>query len=337
MQLPGMRLLLRPFSFLYGLAVRTRVILYRGGVLRMRRLKGKVISVGNLTVGGTGKTPMVIWLAEKLIEQSVRPAILTRGYRGDEKEGVAADEVALIKARLGGKVQLGVGKNRYESGRILGRHGAGWFVLDDGFQHLALERDANILLLDAIDAFGGGRLLPSGRLREPLSAIRRADIVVITRTDRAPALESIVRRYSQAPLFYAQTELESVLRAPRLDLEWLMQNRSSARVFAFCGIGNPRGFFDDLGRWGFQVVGERFFRDHHRYSEQDLLSLEKEARSKRADALICTEKDVFNLQVEKIGALPVYACRIRMQISKPEEFWKGVQLSIARHATVKPS
>jgi tetraacyldisaccharide 4'-kinase len=333
------RLALWPLSVVYGLAARLRASLYRGGILRSMRLGGTVLSVGNLTVGGTGKTPMVLWLAERLIADGQRPAILTRGYRGgapgNDRSVAVADEVALLKLRLGARAQLGVGKDRYASGQMLERHGAKWFILDDGFQHLALQRDADIVLLDASDPFGGGRLLPAGRLREPLSALARAGIVVITRSERAPAVESMVRRYTRAPIFYAQTELETVLRAPALAVEWPLPDRSAARVFAFCGIGNPRAFFDDLRRWGFSLAGERRFRDHHRYSSADVADLERAAGSTGADAMICTEKDVFNLREAKAGSLPVYACRIRLAISDAAGFWDAVVSAASQRRAVK--
>lgn len=329
----ALRLALWPLSVLYGLAARMRASLYRCGIFRRRRLNGTVISVGNLTVGGTGKTPMVLWLAERLIADGERPAILTRGYRGgsaSERGVPAADEIALLRLRLGARAQLGVGKNRYENGRTLERHGAKWFILDDGFQHLALRRDVDIVLIDAADPFGGGMLLPSGRLREPLGALGRAGVILITRSERAPALESMVRRNTRAPIFYAQSELDAVLRAPALAVEWPLPDRSAARVFAFCGIGNPRAFFDDLRRWGFSLVGERRFRDHHRYSSADVASLESAANAARADAMICTEKDVFNLRNAEPGQLPVYACRIRMAISDSAAFWDAILAAASR-------
>jgi tetraacyldisaccharide 4'-kinase len=339
MDLRALRLALWPLSVSYGLAARLRASLYRRGIFQRRRLNGAVISVGNLTVGGTGKTPMVLWLAERLIADGERPAILTRGYRGDgsgDEHGMpAADEVALLRLRLGARAQLGVGKNRYQNGRTLQRHGAKWFILDDGFQHLALQRDVDIVLIDASDPFGGGMLLPSGRLREPVGALRRAGIVVITRSARAPALESMVRRNTRAPIFYAQTELEAVLRVPALAVEWPLPDRSAARFFAFCGIGNSRAFFDDLRRWGFSVAGERSFRDHHRYSSGDVASLEHAAVAAGADAMICTEKDVFNLRGAEPAQLPVYACRIGLAISDSTDFWDAVLSTAGRKQQVK--
>jgi tetraacyldisaccharide 4'-kinase len=334
-----LRKLFWPLSAIYELAARIRARLYRVGMLAQRRLNGTVISVGNLTVGGTGKTPMVLWLAQRLIAQGERPAILTRGYRGElpRNDGglPGADEVALLRVRLGAKVQLGVGKDRYASGRVLERHGAKWFILDDGFQHLRLHRDADIVMLDATDPFGGGKLLPGGNLREPISALQRASVVVITRSDRAPAVESLVRRETAAPIFYAHAELQSVLRVPALTVEWPLPERSSARVFAFCGIGHARAFFDDARNWGFSVVGERSFGDHHRYSPEDLAALEDAARDLHADAMICTEKDVFNLRDAGTGTLPVYACRISLKIADDDRFWDSVIAATRRARTVK--
>jgi tetraacyldisaccharide 4'-kinase len=337
----GLRMALWPLSVVYEVAARVRVSLYRHGILARRRLGGTVISVGNLTVGGTGKTPMVLWLAERLIAEGHRPAILTRGYRGraPRNDGglPAADEVALLRTRLGARVQLGVGKNRYASGRTLERHGAKWFILDDGFQHLALQRDADVVMLDAKDPFGGGKLLPCGYLREPLAALQRASVVVITRSERAPAVKSLVRRNTAAPIFYAQAELQAVLRAPALAVEWPLPERSAARVLAFCGVGNSRAFFDDLRRWGFSLAGERSFRDHHRYSPRDLAALERAAEAAGADAMICTEKDVFNLRDAGAGTLPVYACRIGLAISDAAGFWDAVVSAVRRRQTVKPT
>ncbi len=334
---PVLRSLLQPLSLLYGMGMRLRAGFYRSRLLRSRRLPGTVISVGNLTVGGTGKTPMVLWVAERLSAEGYRPAILTRGYRGLGQADAAglpsADEVALLRERLSGRAQFGVGKNRYKNGLALAKDGAEWFILDDGFQHLELRRDADIVLLDSTDPFGGG-LLPAGRSREPRSALRRADIVVITRTSHAPALEVLVRRFASVPIFYAQTQLAAVLRAsfmkePLPDRECLQ-----FKFFVFCGIGNPAAFFDDLRNWGFPVVGHRSFADHHRYSADEMRDLGRAAAAAGADALICTEKDVFNLGDSSATALPIYACRIRLALNDEDGFWRAVRAAIGRNHPV---
>jgi tetraacyldisaccharide 4'-kinase len=213
---------------------------------------------------------------------------------------------------------------------VLARHGIDWFVLDDGFQHLKLSRDADVVLIDATDPFGGGMVLPAGRLREPISALRRADIVVVTRSVQAPspAIEAIIRRHTSSPIFYASTRLESVLRVPRLDVALPRQDWMKARFLAFCGIGNPAAFFEDLRTWGFQVVQQRSFLDHHEYTAREAVQLEQAASSCGADALLCTEKDVWNLRNVQFTALPVYCCRICFDL--PESFWSAVTDKVGR-------
>jgi tetraacyldisaccharide 4'-kinase len=324
-----------PLAAAYEGITRLRAGLYQRDLRRQRRLVGTVISVGNLTVGGTGKTPVVLWIAERLVAEGRRTAILTRGYRGAGQKGGArqpvADEVALLQRRLGERVLFGVGKDRYSNGRLLEKQGVNWFILDDGFQHLALARDANILLVDAMNPFGGGRLLPAGRLREPRAAMGRADVVVITRADHAPAVEAIVRRYTNAPIFYAHTELESVACIPGMAEGLAKETWEKMKFLAFCGIGNPAGFFYDLKRWGFNVAGEKAFRDHHFYSATDIAKLQRAGDAAGADALICTEKDVFNLNGALKLRLPLYACQIRMVLKQEDAFWGAVMEAITRN------
>ena len=325
-----LRVLLWPASILFQGIALVRARLYDSGRLRRRWLGGRVLSVGNLTVGGTGKTPMVLWLADRLCAEGKRVAILTRGYpsggRTEERGTVMSDEVALLRNRLSGKVQFGVGRNRYEKGRVLERHGVEWFILDDGFQHFRLARDVDIVLIDATDPFGGGRLLPAGRLREPRSALARADVIVITRSAHAPAVEAVVRRYAATPIFYAQTALNAL----RAFSETGQPSRPAApdchalNFFAFCGIGNPQAFFEDLRRWGIAVVGKAAYPDHHRYSERDAESLEALAVSAGAGALLCTEKDTHNLRQTSFRMLPLFYCEIALHISNEEEFWRAV-------------
>jgi tetraacyldisaccharide 4'-kinase len=320
--------ILWPLAVLYSTVTRAKAWCYARGIFRSRRLPGTVISVGNLTVGGTGKTPMVLAIAERFAQEGKQAAILTRGYRGTAGAGNGgvpqSDEVALLRERLAGKAQLGVGPNRYRNGVVLAKHGVDWFVLDDGFQHLKLARGVDIVLLDATDPFGGGRALPAGRLREPLSALGRADIVVITRSVEAssPAIEAIVHRHTASPIFYAATRIESLLRVPRLDVALPRQEWSAARILAFCGIGNPAAFFDDLRGWELQVVEQRSFPDHHVYTAREAAELQQAASACGADALLCTEKDVWNLRNVQLAALPVYCCRISFVL--PEGFWNAV-------------
>jgi tetraacyldisaccharide 4'-kinase len=268
---------------------------------------------------------MVCWLAGRALAANKHVGILTRGYRGSDG---SSDEVALLQRRLGESVPIGVGPNRYAKGKELEARDVEWFILDDGFQHLQLARDVDILLIDATDPFGGRHLLPAGRLREPISALRRADVIVITRCDRAPAVELVVRRYSAAPIYYAQTKLERVVLivGPGAQSGDVVDStdRHARKVFAFCGIGNPKAFLSDLDRWGVKVAGWMAFVDHHRYSEQEMNEIERRAREAGADALLCTEKDVFNLGQVSANEFLLAHCVISLAPNDPEKFWRDV-------------
>src|SRR5579859_3965253 len=194
---PLVRTLLWPLSLLYGAAVRARAWMYQKGWLKQKRLKGTVVSVGNLTVGGTGKTPMVIWLAEKFLAEGKRVAILSRGYGGS---GGTSDEIELMRERLRGRALFGVGKNRYDAGQRLEAEGVDIFLLDDGFQHLQLARDVDLVLVDRLQAQSNEKLLPAGRLREPSSALNRADLVVYTRMDGVKQTVRLVQQLKKFPI-----------------------------------------------------------------------------------------------------------------------------------------
>lgn len=317
--------LLWPLTLPYGAYVRLRAFAYRKGILRQKRLNGRVISVGNLTTGGTGKTPMVLWIAQHLLAEGKTPGILTRGYHGRLlPSGSTSDEVQLLSKRLGDRVVFGVGADRFARGRELAQWSIEWFVLDDGFQHLQLARDVDVVLIDAIDPFGGGHLLPLGHLREPRSALKRAQVLVITRSDHAPALEAAIRRDSDAPIFYARNQLDSI-RLLRGDYPGEEDVRARfRRFFAFCGVGNPNSFLADLHDWGLRIVGHQFFPDHHRYIQHDLESIGAAAHAAGADGLICTEKDAFNLAGVKWRPVDIWYCRIDLRVGREDEFWATV-------------
>jgi tetraacyldisaccharide 4'-kinase len=325
------RLLLWPVSLIWGAVVRLRAAAYRWGLRKPKRLPGVVISVGNLTAGGTGKTPMVVWIAEylreHLPESEKRIGILTRGYRGTlvaTSGEPQSDEVAILRERLLHHAELGVGPNRYANGEILARHGVNWFILDDGFQHMELARDVNIVLIDATDPFGGGHLLPAGLLREPKSALARADVIVITRSEQALGVETLLRRYTSAPIFYAVTELLDVLPLPAQPGMEVPKDWRAQKVFAFCGIGNSAAFFNDLARWGFQVAGRASFPDHHKFSQGEAIQLADQAKKSSITALICTEKDVFNLRGISFPDMPAGFVRIAMRATAPDALWAAI-------------
>lgn len=321
--------LLWPLTLPYGAVVRLKARAYEKGILRQRRLNGIVISVGNITTGGTGKTPMVLWLAERLLAEGKTPGILTRGYRGEAfPTGSTSDEVQLLQRRLGDRVAFGIGADRFARGTELAKRGTEWFILDDGFQHLQLARNVDIVLIDATNPFGGGHLLPAGRLREPKSALSRADIIVITRSRHAPAVEAAIRRESRPPIFYASIQLDFVAPWRPKNAEREIPRMKEKKLFAFCGIGNPSAFVANLREWGFHIVAERFFPDHHRYTPEDVQVIESEARRAGADALICTEKDTFNMGSAPFQSFDAFYCRISLQLDRAEEFWQAISSAI---------
>jgi tetraacyldisaccharide 4'-kinase len=328
-------IVLWPLSLVYGAVTHLRARAYRQGILKPRRLDGTVISVGNLTVGGTGKTPMVLWIAERLVADGKSVGILTRGYRGhpsassqkkvSASDASTSDEVRVLQSRLGGRVAFGVGPDRYANGSQLAKRGVNWFVLDDGFQHLQLARDVNIVLVDATNPFGGGRLLPAGRLREARSALVRADIVAITRGSRAPAIETAIQRETDAPIFYARPKLDAVYSFTDGQIGGNVVPSALGKLFAFCAIGNPQAFLADLRDWGLKIAGHRFFPDHHRFTDSDDEKILRDAAETGATGLICTEKDLYNLHAIYYGKMPIFYCAITMQIDRENEFWSTVQ------------
>ncbi len=325
MDLPlPIRILLWPLSLLYGLVVRYKTFFYRSGVFRQKRLNGAVVSVGNITVGGTGKTPMVLWLAEKFLADGKSVAILSRGYRGEDG---SSDEVELIRKRLGTRVQFGIGANRYEEGRALERDSpVDIFLLDDGFQHLQLARDLDILMLDGSKKLMGEWLLPAGTLREPISACSRAELLVVTRKFERPPVEAYDTHAHQ--IFYAQTRLLGFRKRNEQGEVSYLSEIAPGPFFSFCGIGNPQAFADDLKRWHVPVVGSRVFRDHHKYSATDLGAIETAAVHAGAVALITTEKDEQNLP-EVSCKVPVYIVAIDFVMSSESEFVAAIDRILA--------
>jgi tetraacyldisaccharide 4'-kinase len=317
MKLPLLaRILLGPLSVLYGGYVRMRAWLYANGWLKQKHLRGKVISVGNLTVGGTGKTPLVLWLAEKFLAEGRRVAILSRGYRG---AGGTSDEIELMKHRLRDRVTFGVGKDRFAEGhRIEQQKPIDVFLLDDGFQHLPLARDLDIVMLDGSHKLKDQWLLPSGVLREPISALLRGDILVVTRKTVRPDIEAgDAHEYS---IFYAQTRLLGFRRYGKDSDIHSLSEIGHGPFFAFCGIGNPHAFFDDLSRWEVPVAGESVFRDHHRYTADDLRRLEKAANRAGAITFLTTEKDAENLGQGTSTTIPIFVAVIDFAMTAECEF-----------------
>jgi tetraacyldisaccharide 4'-kinase len=328
-------LLWAPFK-LYELAVRLRVAAYETAYLKPKRLDATVISVGNLTLGGTGKTPLVQYIARYLKSEDHRVAILTRGYarkssgmrvlndpakRGEVDSSSSYLEFGdepLMLARLLPDVPIVVNKDRYEAGRRAEQSfGSDVLVLDDGYQHLSLARDLNILLIDATDTFGGFEMPPFGRLREPLYGLKRADAVIVTRADRAfdeAQTQAIIRHYcgDGVPVMYFYSGI-TALRHLATNEVYEITNFAGWNVAVACGIGNPQAFSDDVLQVGISIVSEKFFRDHHAFTQADLDEITRAAKEAGADAILTTEKDAVRLEGLTHGDIPLYAAQLELQ------------------------
>jgi tetraacyldisaccharide 4'-kinase len=327
---PLLRLALWPLSVFYGLIVELRAALYVRGALPQKRLNRPVISVGNLTVGGTGKTPVVIWLAERFLAEGKRVGILSRGYRGFAG---TSDEIELMKYRLKNRTFFGVGADRFANGKRL-EADVDLFLLDDGFQHLQLARDADILLLDASQPLARQKMLPTGRLRESLSAMTRADILILTRTETVPGSNEAIERFQNFPVFSAATRLIGFRPLGTAAQLLTVEEMAPGPFYVFCGIGNPRAFFRDLQNWKIAVAAHCEFADHHRYDQRDARELEAAAKNAGAQALLTTEKDAQNLASVTFPEMPVYVVVIDLDIAKPETLLNLLRDKMAARVSV---
>ena len=297
---------------------------------RPRSLATPVISVGALTMGGAGKSPMVAHLARRLREMGRNPAILTRGYRRESREplivargaqakiALTGDEAQILIRR--GDAHVGIGADRFSVGRRLEQELApDVFLLDDGFQHRRLGRARDIVLIDALDPFAGG-VFPLGRLREPPRSLARAPAIVLTRCEpgrSTRAIERVLTRYNaRAPVFRSRVVPLQWMDAQSGDVQDVAVAKLG-RVAAFCGLGEPRSFWLTLERLDVDVTLRRTFRDHHRYSADDLKTLAAQAAETGAGALVTTEKDFMNLSAA--APMKLYWLKIDIEIEKEDE------------------
>ena len=314
-----------------------------------KRLPHKVLSIGNITLGGTGKTPATIALAKEAKKRGFKPCILTRGYRGVAKgpcfvsrgEGPLLDEYhagdeALLEAEKLKEIPIIKGKDRYEAGifalqnlksRILNLESQILFILDDGFQHWRLHRDKDVLLIDSTNPFGNKKIVPLGPLREPLSALSRANIIVLTKTNiirnqksTSNTLIEEIRQYNASvPIFFAEHKPSNFITPPGdiLPPEWA----EGKRFFGFCGIGNPMSFRETLLSTNIDLIGFKPYRDHYRYSPGDIRAIKGVAEKSGAEWIVTTEKDIMRL---KGLELPENLVSLDIEFSVDERFYDEV-------------
>ena len=337
-------LLLRFLSFLYYSGYTLRKLFYRSGLLKIKELKVKVISVGNITLGGSGKTPFVLYLSKKLKDKGINFAVLTRGYKRrskgtkelkrsespDLKWEEVGDEPSLLSNHLP-ETPIIIGKDRYNSGKIAqDKYKAEVLILDDGFQHWRLKRDLDILIIDASIDLEKEKLFPEGRLREPLSSLKRANLFIFTRVDQSThkeKLKMILQKFNpQSPIVESILVITSVLNwkdKTKIDLDSLKGKKG----VVFCGIGNPFSFENTLKSLEVEILNAFFFLDHYIYSQNDLLSLEEERKKVGADFLITTEKDSIRLPEIKDQKAPILVVNVELKIiSGEEKLWEVLNI-----------
>ena len=308
-------LLCKALSVPYGLIMKLRRWGYARGIFKSYRVDAPVICVGNITTGGTGKTPMVAWVVNQLAAMQKTPAIITRGYKAVDGK---SDEAELLKKLTGANVVLN--PNRVAGAQAAINSGANVIVMDDGFQHLRLQRDLNIVLVDATNPFGFDMLLPAGRLREPMDGLARAGAFVITRCDKVcdqkiAEISETLKKYSDSPIAKA-THAPVKLRA--LDgTEKELGKLGGAKVFCFSGIGNPAGFVSTAEKLGAKIVGQKHFADHVDYDKNKLAEICRLAKNADAEFLLTTEKDGVKISPQN-SSLDIYQLAIEMKIVSGE-------------------
>ena len=316
-----MRFALRLAEGPYAVAVQWRNRRYDRRAARVHRVGVPVLSVGNLTLGGTGKTPVVEWMARWFRARGVRVTIISRGYGA--KAGAKNDEALELQQRLPDVPHLQNPDRVAAAEAAIEESDCQLIVLDDAFQHRRIARDLDVVLLDALEPFGFGHLFPRGTLREPAAGLGRADVVILTRadvleeTDRE-CLRGEVGRLAPGAIWmeatHGPTELiDSAGRRRPLD------SFKGERIAAFCGIGNPAGFRHTLKTCGWELVDLREFPDHHPYDRVDVESLAQWAKRLDVAAVLSTAKDLIKLDVEQLGGLPLWAVGIEARFCRGQK------------------
>ncbi len=334
---------------LYRFVVFLRNLCYDRNFFTIFRSECPVISVGNITIGGTGKTPFVAYLCRYFLEKGNTIAIVSRGY-GGKKSGsdvlIVSDESGrslcsaqecgdepFLLARTLEKVPVLISTKRSRAiEKATQLFDPDIVVLDDGYQHRGVHRDIDILLIDATDPFGNYRLLPSGTLREPIQNLKRAHIIVITRAKKGEeflTLQRIIKTHNMNALVFQSGH--SLLRFVEEGSGTIMLpgELNGKKIFAFCAIGNPDVFTMDLERLGAEIVGHSFFRDHHRYSRDDMKKIKGEAMSAGAQIIVTTHKDIINIGKSGNLRLPLYYAELQTVVHESEQFFSILEEMLA--------
>lgn len=308
-------------SICYGTVIMLRNFFYSVGIFKTQKVNAIVISVGNITVGGTGKTPFVIWLCNFLKQQNISLAVLTRGYKAQRR--TQTDEPAEIAENCL-DVPIIINPDRVAGAKeAIEKYGAKVLILDDGFQHRRLFRNLDIITIDAAEPFGFGKHLPAGLLREPVSSLKRANAVIITHCDlvaesKLKDIEQTLKDINPRLLIMKTSHKPSCIFTSdnkQLSIDYL----KGKNVFAFCGIGNPDSFRKTLENEGAVVKGFEIFDDHYHYSQDDIVSIVQKAKNANAQLVIATQKDWTKIKhLESLRTIDTFFAYLEIEIKITE-------------------
>jgi len=321
---------LSTLTYPYLAVLKTRDVLYQNGIIKSTRLPVKILSIGNITTGGTGKTPLVEFMAKSLHKSGRKVAILSRGYGASnlskENNDIVNDECLTLRENLK-DVPVLVGKNRAINGeRAINDYGVDSIILDDGFQHFKLNRDLDVVVIDSLNPFGGEYLVPRGSLREPLKNLRRADIFIISHCDQSSekTLQSIYTRLKQlntdAPVcesIHRAVHIENIADNSILELKWL----KGKKVYGLSAIGNPESFAFTLKGLDADLIKHKVYCDHHVYTLEEMVRVISDANSLGADAIVVTQKDIVKIRNMNIGATKILSLKVELEITKGIELY----------------
>lgn len=340
----------RPFSPLYSFLMSSRSNFYLKGIFRQHKLEVPVISVGNIVLGGTGKTPLVHYIAKFLQQQDRKPAVLSRGYKGSATAAInvisntsdilldaaaGGDEPRLLAEKLPG-IPVITGKKRFNTGRYaIDSFGADALVLDDGFQHMALKRDLDLVLFSAEKRLGNGHVLPGGELREPLSALQRASAFIICGSDDSLNRETrefivfLEGLFPEKPIFTGTYQPDTMLHRIQDGQtgQIALTDACKIPVYGFCGIARPESFERTLKTCSMKLTGFHAYEDHHAYSADNIQSLLADAKISGADALVTTEKDLVKLRSIIPHDYPLLVLPVQLHLD--EEFDRFLENRLA--------
>ncbi|MCA9014647.1 MAG: tetraacyldisaccharide 4'-kinase [Planctomycetaceae bacterium] len=322
------------FSLFYRVVVVLRNRMFDWRLRSIERPAVPVISLGNLTTGGTGKTPFVAYLTRWFQQRQIQVALLSRGYRA--LPGEVNDEKLLLD-RLCPGVPHYQNPNRRESSRQAVSEGAQLLILDDGFQHRKVARDLDLVLIDAVCPWGYGWLLPRGLLREPQSALARADFVILTRADQC-SLAALERLKEDVAGYVPRDRMACAVFRPQGlvnvsgETETL-ESVAGKTVWSFCAIGNPAGFRQTLQDASFRVAGMQVFPDHHHYSREELEAIGGQAANASAELILTTSKDLVKISGQKFSGIPVWAVEIGAEITEGQAAFTNILQNIVREVS----